>query len=438
MPSIRSALIALMSLSFLLPARAAGTPPTAPRLETVWTSLLVGQQGQYAARGVTDPDAGTTITYTFDWGDGTTTSVGPTTQFGGSTGVGPYHAWLAAGTYSVRARATDNQGNVSPWSNVVAVTVSVATFTTPPTAPNLASVWSSLKAGQTGQYLARDVVDPDLGTTIIYEFDWNDGTTSTVGPTTVFGVGRGVTASHAWAAEGVYAVRARAVDNGGNASPWSATFAVTVTPNSAPSVPAPPSGPSTWYAGMAASFSASATDPDGNPVYYTFSWGDGTQSNSGFVGSGMSGSASHTWTATSDYWVQVKATDNLGLSSAWSSPVRIRVVVNTPPTTPAVPSGPKILGGGVMGTYSTAGSLDSTSSSIRYTFDFGDGGTYASAWVAPGAPVGVSHMWSLPGTYAVRVKATDDGGLSSAWSAPFTVTITSKSIKPGGGPIEAP
>ena len=101
------------------------TAPTAPNLYSVWTSMRMGQTGQYAARDAWDPDAGTTLTYTFDWGDGSSlTPVGPTNQFGPGIGVGPYHTWTAPGTWFIRCKVTDNTGLSSPWSAPLVVTVS--------------------------------------------------------------------------------------------------------------------------------------------------------------------------------------------------------------------------------------------------------------------------------------------------------------------------
>jgi hypothetical protein len=61
----------------------------------------------------TDPD-GDNISFMFDWGDGTFSSwVGP--YVSGGTGSAQ-HAWTAAGTYSVKAKAKDALGAESGWS----------------------------------------------------------------------------------------------------------------------------------------------------------------------------------------------------------------------------------------------------------------------------------------------------------------------------------
>ena len=51
--------------------------------------------------------------YTFDWGDGT---VSQTVLVNSGSAGGAYHSWSKAGTYLVRAMATDSQGASSGYS----------------------------------------------------------------------------------------------------------------------------------------------------------------------------------------------------------------------------------------------------------------------------------------------------------------------------------
>lgn len=104
---------------------------------------------------------------------------------------------------------------------------------------------------------------------------------------------------------------------------WSATASdVTVvvhyTNDQAPNTPTTPSGVSTGAPGTSYSFAATASDPEGDNIYYTFDWGDGQTSNTGWLSSGQQGSASHSWATPAAYIVKVKATDVLGMASGWS------------------------------------------------------------------------------------------------------------------------
>ena len=67
--------------------------------------------------------------------------------------------------------------------------------------------------------------DPD-GDDIYYIFDWDDGSTTTIGP---YPSGVMVSASHTWSSEGTYNVRVRAKDINGLLSDWSESLMVTIS-----------------------------------------------------------------------------------------------------------------------------------------------------------------------------------------------------------------
>ncbi|MBE3121160.1 MAG: PKD domain-containing protein [Thermoplasmata archaeon] len=93
---------------------------------------------------------------------------------------------------------------------------------------------------------------------------------------------------------------------------------VPIGPDYSPNTPLTPSGPTSGEAGEVYSYTTSATDIDGDQVFYLFDWGDGTTS--GWIGpydSGTNGSASHTW-AKGGYQIKAKAKDIHGVESDWS------------------------------------------------------------------------------------------------------------------------
>ncbi|RLF25698.1 MAG: hypothetical protein DRN01_06100, partial [Thermoplasmata archaeon] len=92
-----------------------------------------------------------------------------------------------------------------------------------------------------------------------------------------------------------------------------------------PETPAAPSGPTSGEAGTEYSYSASTTDPDGDQIKYVFDWGDGTTSETGFVDSGTSASASHSWRSSGAYEVRVMARDSNGAESKWSNPTVVNI-----------------------------------------------------------------------------------------------------------------
>jgi hypothetical protein len=80
-----------------------------------------------------------------------------------------------------------------------------------------------------------------------------------------------------------------------------------VSTNQPPVIPGAPSGPDSGVTNVEYTFTATTTDPEGDPIEYWFEWGDGA--NSGWV---SPGTAQHAWAAAGTYDVKVKARDNQG------------------------------------------------------------------------------------------------------------------------------
>ena len=124
--------------------------------------------------------------------------------------------------------------------------------------------------------------------------------------------------------QGKYYWRVKAVDLVDNEGEWSNTGSFTVGDSTPPSKPSKPSGPATGKIGEYYTYTTSTTDPEGNKVYYNFSWGDGTYS--GWIGPyapGETASASHNWSDKGTYQVKVKALDEYGKESEWSDPLPV-------------------------------------------------------------------------------------------------------------------
>lgn len=81
--------------------------------------------------------------------------------------------------------------------------------------------------------------------------------------------------------------------------------------NNAPDTPSL-TGPTSGYVGWSYTYKACATDPDGDSVKYTFYWDDDTATSTGYYGSGVEVSRSHSWSSTGTYIVAVMATDVYG------------------------------------------------------------------------------------------------------------------------------
>gem|GEM_PF-3760396 len=396
------------------------TSPTNPNKRPNTSSKPSGSKAGYAgtaysySTSATDPDKDT-VKYTFDWGDETTLS--QTSLVKSGTKASASHAWSAAGTYQVKAIATDSKGASSKtWSSELAVTIKANNPPNTPTSP------SGLSLGIIKQSykFSTSTTDPDKDK-VKYTFDWGDGTT--LSNTGLVNSGTPASAIHTWGKAGTYQVRVMATDSKGTTSEWSNSLNIII--NAPPNTPSKPSGSVSGYAWVSYSYSTSAKDPDGDLVKYTFNWGDKTPATTTDpVNSGTPASATHAWSKAGTYQVKATATDSRGATSGLSSSLIVKIAANNLPNTPAIPSGGTT--SGTVGTsYSyTTSAIDPNKDQVKYTFDWGDGNTDTTNLVNSGTSASASHSWSNAGTYQVKAMATDSKGASSAWSSSLTVTVT--------------
>jgi len=191
----------------------------------IWTQSLYDQSHSVAAApdvtgdGVNDVFIGTLYSnnycYFFDGTDGTqlhtpipyTAPVDALAAIPDVTGDGT--AELVAG---------GRDGHITCYSG------GILTVNNPPASPSLSGPASG-SPGTTYSYTVS-TTDPD-GDDLYYYVEWGDGTDSGwVGP---FASGTPYTFSHSWSSTGSYVVRARAKDNHGAESTWSAPISMTVS-----------------------------------------------------------------------------------------------------------------------------------------------------------------------------------------------------------------
>ena len=387
------------------------TPPNAPVAPTGTISGITRTTYVYLT-SATDPD-GDRVKYTIDWGDGTAQSQTGFVNSGLRSGAS--HSWSTAGTYQVKASAMDSKGATSGWSNETVVVINDP----PNLPPNSPSMPNGIASGKTGTSYSYTTYGSDPNRDQVkYTFDWGDGTTYETG---YVASGTQGACSHIWDDSGKYQVKAKATDIKGANSGWSAIKTVSIVGNSPPRAPTKPVGPSSGMTGTSYSYSTYAADPDKDRVLYTFDWGDGTTTATGYVSSGMLATGSHVWSSGGTYLVKAMATDSKGANSEWSSPTT--VVVNTPPNSPNMPSGPS---SGVHGTYYTytTSANDPEGDKVKCTFDWGDGTISTTGLVNSGTSVSASHKWSRATTFQVKAKATDSQGAPSGWSGSLSVKIS--------------
>jgi hypothetical protein len=192
--------------------------------------------------------------------------------------------------------------------------------------------------------------------------------------------------------------------------------------NLAPQAPSGPQGPAKGTALSSLSFTASANDPEGDPMRFSFDWGDGTATETESVPSGTSVSSSHSWEKPGTYYVQATAIDSQGSKSPSSARREVMIYENNPPNRPSPPMG--AASGYVDRPISFKGyATDPNQDQVAYIFDWGDGSTSQSEMVDSGTSVQMPHSWSQAGAYKIKVMAMDGNGGKSQWSTSRAVRI---------------
>ena len=106
-------------------------------------------------------------------------------------------------------------------------------------------------------------------------------------------------------------------------------------------------------------------------------------------------------------------------------------ILNTPPQTPATPSGPESGDFKEEHTYTTS-ALDFDMDDLYFRFDWGDGSI--SDWTGPFESIetiSMNHKWNRKGDYEIKAQVKDDpdgdgdlsDGIESEWSDPNTVSM---------------
>ncbi|KYK23837.1 hypothetical protein AYK24_00980 [Thermoplasmatales archaeon SG8-52-4] len=148
----------------------------------------------------TDPE-GENIYYLFDWGDGSDSGwIGPYES--GQTGEAS-HIWEIIGNYEIMAKAKDENGAKSDWSEVKMFTVG---DNTPPYAPVLDGE-NTVKPGElyTLKVTTTDPHDHDIYLNIY----WGNGGGSWTGP---YSSGETIQFEHTWEYQGTYNIKVTAKD----------------------------------------------------------------------------------------------------------------------------------------------------------------------------------------------------------------------------------
>jgi hypothetical protein len=187
--SIVSAYSSILTVTITAESVTAPTKPTGPTSGTTNTTYTFSTSGSV-------DNAGDSVQYYFDWGDGTNS---------GWLAVGTKsasHKWTTAGTKTVKAQArcSIHTSVVSTWSTALSVTITAPETISTPTKP---SGPTTGKANGNYTFTTSGSVS-SLGHSVQYQFDWGDGSKSAW-----LAVGT-KSASHIWGNSGNYTVKAQA------------------------------------------------------------------------------------------------------------------------------------------------------------------------------------------------------------------------------------
>lgn len=189
--------------------------PSRPATPAGPTSGSPGMSCTFSS-SATDPD-GDDVLLTFDWGDKTQSSSGFSKS---GSPISSSHTWTQAGSYFVRAIATDRSGGQSDWSSYLKISI---IKNAPPTNPKPpAGVFIGF-AGRDYSFISYST-DSDKDQ-ISYTFDWGDGKST---KTALLPSGVTARAVHSWKNAGEYIVKILANDSIGATSEWSASKTVVI------------------------------------------------------------------------------------------------------------------------------------------------------------------------------------------------------------------
>ena len=329
-----------------------------------------------------------------------------TTLIGTATGA-PYTVnWnsVAAGTYSITAKATDTQGE-STASAAISIMVKV---NVPPSVSITAPTNNASYTGPAGVTLTANAADTD-GT--ITKVDFFNGAT-------LLGTTTAAPYTYNWAgvAAGNYTITAKATDSQG-ATTASSPIAINV--NGLPTVNlTAPANNASYIAPATIALAATAADADGTIAKVDFFQG------TTLLATVTTAPYAFNWSgaALGSYSITAVATDNQG-AAVTSAPAAITLAANTPPTvamtTPADNQG--FIAPATINLNATAGDTDGSIAKV----EFYQGATLlATTTQAP-----YSFPWTnvAPGSYTLFAKATDDFGAVTTSSA-VNITVAANAV----------
>jgi hypothetical protein len=423
--------------------------------------VVEGDAGSVAFSNPSDPspaDVAAGFRYSFDFGDDGTFDVGDGASYVGSVdtpAVVVPASFFPDGptTLVVRGRVFDKDGGFTEYTTTITVTNAVPTATLTNGGP--------VPEGSAGSVSFSNQSDPspvDSAAGFRYAYDFDDDGTFEIGDGTyadsVGAASVTVPASYLADGAGSLTVRARVIDKDGGFTDYTTVIAITnVAPVAVFSGPVsvPEGGDATVTFGgqfdpspvdTAAGFHY-AYDFDGDG---TFDLGDGT-----YAGSSTAAWADVPASLLADgpmtRIIRARVIDKDGGFTDYATTITVTSVA---PVSVLSNGGPVVEGdaGSVAFSNPSDPSPADVAAGFRYSFDFGDDGTfdvgvgvsYLGSTTAASVTVPASFFPSAPGTLVVRGRVFDKDGAFTDYTTTITVTASGSNVAPtatlaNGGPV---
>ena len=336
----------------------------------------------------TDP-GGDTLTYTWDFGDGSDPIVGEDQR-------SVSHVYVDDGVFIVRLGVSDGQAAVE---ETLTVTVSNV-------APSFVDV-TAPAGGQEGQLLSFAAIATDPGADeLTYTWDFGDDTP----------VVTGATADHIFGDDGVYFAQLVVVDDDGGRAARALTIVIR---NVAPSI-VRLNGIFSGPEGTEFNFDAVVEDPGNDTPTFEWNFGDGSPIEEGENLSAVS----HVYGRRGSFTLVLTVRDEDGGSAVARRTVNVG---GQAPTVDAI-DGDRLGDEGQLLSF-TAEASEPGNDLITYAWDFGDGSPIQSGIDLQR----VQHVYAEDGRYTLVLTATDADGEATA-----TLDITVNNLPPTIVNVTAP
>ena len=369
----------------------------------------------------TDPDAGGTFTYSLVNGTGSTDN-GSFTISGNQLKTNAAFDFETKSSYSILVRSTDQGGLTKDQT----FTITVTNANDAPTAVALTSstVAENVAVGTVVGQLSS--TDPDSGNTFTYSLVTGTGSTDN-GLFTIDGNQLKTNAAMDFEAKPSCSILVRSTDQGGLTKDQVFTITVTNVNEAPTAITLSNSTVAENETALTVVGLLGTTDPDvGNSFTYSLATGAGDTGNGSFmiVGNQLATGASFNFETNPTYSIRVRSTDAGGLFTEQIFTITV-TNVNEAPTAVTL-SNSTVQENQAIGT--VVGQLGTTdpdaAGTHTYTLVTGTGDTNNGSFtiVDNQLKTNASFDFETKASYTIRVRSTDQGGLSTEQALTITVT----------------